>query len=163
MTVDRRELAHALVQLADFLLESLSPGRTLTLGTTMGPLSEPGLEAAAPGSAKSWVILTVGDDGTPMDEETRSRLFDPFGSSRTPGRAGGLGLAAPYGTVKQAGGYLFAVSADRGTSSASTCRPPPGSVRPDGTAAQAAGASGSKSPASRNARNASGGTGRLMK
>jgi len=114
VTVDRRELAHALVQLADFLLESLSPGRTLTLGTTMGPLSEPGLEALAPGSGKSWVILTVGDDGPPMDEETRGRLFEPFGSSRTPGRAGGLGLAAPFGTVKQAGGFLFAAPVERG-------------------------------------------------
>ena len=114
VTVDRAEVVNALVQLAEFLLESLPPGGSLTLGTGVGPLSEPGLEAFSPSPDPSWVILTIGDDGTPMDEETRGRLFDPFGSSRTPGRGGGLGLAAPYGTVKQAGGYLLAVPAERG-------------------------------------------------
>lgn len=128
VTVDRRELAYVLAQLADFLLESLPPGRTLTLGTTVGPLSEPGLEALALGSGKSWVILTVGDDGTPMDEETRSRLFDPFGSSRALGRGGGLGLAAPFGTVKQAGGFLFAVPAERGNLFRVYLPPAPGSI-----------------------------------
>lgn len=114
VTADRKELAHALVQLAEFLLESLPPGGTLTLGTTLGPLREPGLEPAPPNVTASWVVLSVGDDGTPMDEETRSRLFEPFGSTRAPGRGGGLGLAAPFGIVKQAGGFLFATPTERG-------------------------------------------------
>jgi PAS domain S-box-containing protein len=127
VTVDRKELAYALVQLAEFLLESLPPGGTLTLGTALGTLQEPGFEAPPPNAAASWVVLTVGDDGTPMDEETRSRLFDPFGSSRALGRGGGLGLAAPFGTVKQAGGFLFAAPAERGNLFRVYLPPAPGS------------------------------------
>ncbi|GEM_PF-2614310 len=130
VTVDRREMAYALVQLAEFLLESLPPGGTLTLGTGVGPLEEPGLEVPLPGTAASWVLLTVGDDGTPMDEETRGRLFDPFGPSRTPGRGGGLGLAAPYGTVKQAGGFLFVAPLERGNLFRVYLPPAPGSGAP---------------------------------
>ncbi len=130
VTVDRKEVVYALVQLAEFLLESLPPGSSLTLGTGVGPLEEPGLEVPLPSAAASWVLLTVGDDGTPMDEETRSRLFDPFGSSRTPGRGGGLGLAAPFGTVKQAGGFLFAMPRDRGNLFRVYLPPAPGSVSP---------------------------------
>ncbi len=130
VTVGRREVVYALVQLAEFLLESLPPGGSLTLGTGVGPLEEPDLEAPPTGAATGWVILTVGDDGTPMDEETRTRLFDPFGSSRKPGRGGGLGLAAPFGTVKQAGGFLIAASGERGNLFRIYLPPAPGSVSP---------------------------------
>ncbi len=130
VNVDRKEVVHALVQLAEFLLESLPPGGSLTLGTGVGPMEERGLETPSPSATASWVILTVRDDGTPMDEETRSRLFDPFGSSRTPGRGGGLGLAAPFGTVKQAGGFLFAVPVETGNLFRVYLPPAPGTVSP---------------------------------
>lgn len=112
--VDRKELVAALVQLGSFLLETLTPGGTLTLGTGSDAIHDAGLEGPFVPPAGEWVLLTVGDDGMPMDEETRARLFDPFGSSRAIGRGGGLGLAAPFGTVKQAGGFLFAAASDRG-------------------------------------------------
>jgi PAS domain S-box-containing protein len=58
---------------------------------------------------RDWVALTIRDTGRGMDPKTLARMFDPFYSTKGPGR--GLGLAAVQGIVKSAGGELSVESA----------------------------------------------------
>jgi PAS domain S-box-containing protein len=64
-----------------------------------------------------YVLLSVTDTGTGMDQETLDRVFDPFFSTKDAGRGIGLGLAAAYGIIKNHGGYIDVESLEgQGTS-----------------------------------------------
>ena len=62
-------------------------------------------------------ILTVSDTGAGMDDETVSRIFDPYFTDKPHGKGTGLGLAIVHGVVNAHGGSVQVDSAvDVGTS-----------------------------------------------
>ena len=63
-----------------------------------------------------YVMLSVRDCGSGMDESTKARIFEPFFTTRESRRAQGLGLSVVYGIMKENRGYvLFLTELGRGS------------------------------------------------
>ncbi|MDR3763731.1 MAG: PAS domain S-box protein [Acidobacteriota bacterium] len=53
-----------------------------------------------------FIELAVSDTGVGIPEEARTKLFEPFYTTKPQGKGTGLGLAIVYGIVQQLGGYI---------------------------------------------------------
>jgi CheY-like chemotaxis protein/two-component sensor histidine kinase len=57
-----------------------------------------------------YVVLTVRDSGTGIDQETTRKIFEPFFTTKKSDGRKGLGLSVVYGIVKQHGGFIDVLS-----------------------------------------------------
>ena len=108
---DATQLEQVVVNLAANARDAMPQGGRITITTANAIATDDpsaGDERIDPGQ---YVVLTVGDTGTGMDERTRARVFEPFFTSKEQGKGTGLGLATVYGTVKQLGGHISVDSA----------------------------------------------------
>ncbi len=102
---DPSQIEQALVNLAVNARDAMPDGGTITIATrnadvTAGVATEHGV-AAGP-----YVVISVSDTGTGMDEGMKARVFEPFFTTKAPGQGSGLGLATVYGIVRQSGGFI---------------------------------------------------------
>jgi signal transduction histidine kinase len=76
-------------------------------------------------NASGLPFFAVRDDGEGIPAEHRPRLFEPFFTTRAPGRGTGLGLATAFRVVEQHGGQI-GVESEPGKGSCFTCTFPSG-------------------------------------
>ena len=57
-----------------------------------------------------YLSISVTDTGVGIDEATRSRIFEPFFSTKEPGQGTGLGLSVVYGIISNHTGFVNVAS-----------------------------------------------------
>ena len=101
---DVGQLEQVLMNLAVNAQDAMLEGGTLKIEVAPSAADEPSEPAGA--SSGSCVELIVSDTGSGMDAFTREHAFEPFFTSKAPGKGTGLGLAMVHGIVKQHGGSI---------------------------------------------------------
>lgn len=102
---DLSQLEQVIVNLCVNARDAMPDGGVLSIATGRSRVGEKTADRpwAVPGE---YVWIKVQDNGVGMDEETRSRVFEPFFSTKEPGYGTGLGLSTVYGIVKQHQGFI---------------------------------------------------------
>ncbi len=85
------------------------PGR-IGIELTVHELDSLAASALPDMRAGRFVRISVTDDGPGMSAETLERVFDPFFTTRQPGKASGLGLSVAYGIARTHQGCIVGFS-----------------------------------------------------
>jgi CheY-like chemotaxis protein len=104
ITATREPLEQALMNLILNARDAMPAGGRVTVETAHGTLDQ------GPRGPVPAVVIRVRDTGHGMDAATLSRAFEPYFTTKPPGKGNGLGLATVFAFVTQSGGHVDAVS-----------------------------------------------------
>jgi PAS domain S-box-containing protein len=102
---DQDQIEQVILNLYMNAFQAMPTGGTLTIRTENVTIDndQHALHQVTPGD---YILLTVADSGTGMDENTQKRIFDPFFTTKDKGRGTGLGMASVYGIIKNHEGCI---------------------------------------------------------
>lgn len=104
--MDKAQLERILLNLSVNARDAMPDGGKLIFRTSLEEIDEELRREHPFFDRNRYVVLSVIDTGTGMDEETLSHIFEPFFTTKSKSKGTGLGLSTVYGIVKQSGGYI---------------------------------------------------------
>ncbi len=109
--LDPGQAAQILFNLCINARDAMPEGGTIKIATAHRSFTDQDAARHEGAVAGDYVELVVTDTGHGMDKETVNHIFEPFYTTKQPGKGTGLGLATVYGVVTQNGGFVAVDSA----------------------------------------------------
>ncbi|MBA4372955.1 MAG: hypothetical protein C0402_08830 [Thermodesulfovibrio sp.] len=103
---DRSQIGQILLNLVTNARDAMPEGGTLGVQTDIIEVDKAFTNMHGDGTPGPYVLLTVSDTGSGMDDVIKGKIFEPFFTTKELDKGSGLGLAVTYGIVKQHGGYI---------------------------------------------------------
>jgi PAS domain S-box-containing protein len=103
---DASQIGQVLLNLCLNARDAMPEGGTLTVDTANLRIDEEAARLALEGRPGDFVRLRIGDTGVGMSVDVLERIFEPFYTTKEPGKGTGLGLAMVFGIVKQHQGWV---------------------------------------------------------
>ncbi len=102
---DAFQMEQVLMNLSSNARDAMPDGGRISIATERRASA---LQVPADGRTvwRDCAVLTVSDSGAGMDDETKSRIFEPFYTTKEPGKGTGLGLSIVYGIIQQHRGRI---------------------------------------------------------
>jgi len=102
---DSGKIEQVLMNLVTNAKDAMPCGGTIAIATSPVTIDEAREKdpSLPPGE---YVLISVGDSGTGMDEDTKRRIFEPFFTTKEVGKGTGLGLSIAYGIIEQHSGHI---------------------------------------------------------
>jgi signal transduction histidine kinase/CheY-like chemotaxis protein len=99
--VDANQVELAILNLTINARDAMPEGGTMRIALADHRADRSSPSELAPGD---YVVISISDDGTGMDEATLAQVFDPFFTTKEIGSGSGLGLPMVHGFAVQSGG-----------------------------------------------------------
>lgn len=107
VVIDRASIEQVLMNLTTNAAEAMPAGGTVRVATRRVPRACRTSESSDATGAGDYVEIAVTDGGTGIDPDVRTRMFEPFFSTKGRTRRGaGLGLSTVRGVVLRADGHI---------------------------------------------------------
>jgi CheY-like chemotaxis protein len=106
LMADPTQIHQVIMNLVVNARDAMPSGGTLTLETRNHAVDETAAATQPDARAGEYVVFSVTDSGTGMDDATREHLFEPFFTTKGSEHGSGLGLSTVYGIVRQSGGWI---------------------------------------------------------
>lgn len=103
---DKNQIEQVLVNLTTNARDAMPDGGRLIIVTDIMKMDEDFKKQHGYGVPGEYVVLTISDSGTGMEEAISGKIFEPFFTTKAVGKGSGLGLAVTYGIVKQHNGFI---------------------------------------------------------
>ncbi len=104
--VDPGQISQVIINMGVNARDAMPKGGRLNIKASFETLDDSVLKEYPDVRPGRYAVLTVADTGTGIVEAEQKRIFEPFYTTKKPGKGTGLGLATTYGIIKQHGGHI---------------------------------------------------------